>query len=578
MKTLVTLAAGLVFLAACSNVVRIGPVKIVGDRAEANGAFFDDRFWRPLDCGGEAYEINRSAAIACVDYVPVSDPDQSVWFDYAAAFENAAADGNGMVSARMAAFRFRETALEIRRAVFDGMASGELTGGYRLDDFLANFSKAVADSPALKDDLKSRLRAYLERARDGLNSVRASENATVAPPAYWPGARLSAYAPELRRFEDAVSAGLGLNADERTALTALLAADPGLRGFLTAWTTLRRGFEGDHIRKGLFSGDAALTFDVALVPGGTAYEKLGVARPFVPHASSAGKYLLGELDYRPQKYPSLADGEFDAEMAFLNPVLGHGGRLLFSARAYAYLAQGWQPIDDRRLARSADIPITPFTDGGVALVNAFRLEPLPEVYWRIYAATESMREKCYTSFRADGLRNVKLEISATRSDMLFTALEDARNVAYGLYVLACDELGVPPADGLFDPNVAKCREMAANWCDKIREDAFLRRDVRQVDVFTDATGRRKLRIAAGLRNVPVTFTYLTPPRLRQNGKPGDPQKTYSRKTPSLVSFVIDLPGNVDHAKIRDDRLRKATDGCRTVGALRSAVMKWAAGL
>jgi len=151
-----------------------------------------------------------------------------------------------------------------------------------------------------------------------------------------------------------------------------------------------------------------------------------------------------------------------------------------------------------------------------------RLEPCPTYLIRTARAYAFLETFLTSRLGEDGLASLHgLKASGERKLDLATELKSQRNLFYGLYLVSCEDLGLPPQWKADEPVDQKaCYQQAVDWLTKLGEDEDLEVDTRvSVPLYVDYNqGKTRLWVTLGVKLVKLDASFVRqyPPSIRES--------------------------------------------------------------
>jgi hypothetical protein len=233
----------------------------------------------------------------------------------------------------------------------------------------------------------------------------------------------------------------------------------------------------------------------------------------------------GEVDLTPRPDSGWYDHQVYALQTLLLPQNGRQNAKLLLTKAYKErMLEAFKALMTKRRethVRQLDIAMAPTAMAPPPLKKVtprLRLEPNATYYLRTARAYSFLADFLESTLGTDTLASVHgLRREGEREADLAVELAAMRDLFYGCYLIACEDIGMRPefADGETVDREASLKA-AADWLKKIEGDADLAVDTRvSVPVFADLIhNKTKLWATLGVRLAKLDVSFVRPPRAR----------------------------------------------------------------
>lgn len=239
------------------------------------------------------------------------------------------------------------------------------------------------------------------------------------------------------------------------------------------------------------------------------------------------KVLSGEVDLKPRDGSGWYDHQVSALETLLLPAKGvENDKLLFTSRYKKRLLEAFKSmITKRRETHARQMALTKLPSGPrppQIIKPRLRVEPCATFYLRTARAYRFVGNYLESSLGRESLDQLTgLTKNGDRGVPLGEELENIRNRCYGLYLIVCDDIGMPPnfADGE-EVDIDACYEQAQQWLSKIETDNDLNKDTRvSIPVSYDGqASKTRLWSTIGVRLAKLDVSYVQPPKIRPAGE------------------------------------------------------------
>lgn len=238
----------------------------------------------------------------------------------------------------------------------------------------------------------------------------------------------------------------------------------------------------------------------------------------------------GEVDLAPGEGDGWYQYQVYALETLLLPSRGHETeKLLLTARYKKRLVEAFKALVTKRretharqLASSGDTSEAPPPE---EVKPRLRIEPCATYFLRTARAYEFVRNFLTAAVGETQLAELRgLRRGGERDLALPAELGQIRDRFYGLYLIACEDIGLRP-EFLEDESVDReaALKTATEWLENIGTDADLGCDTRvSVPIFVSVLrGKTRLWATLGVRLAKLDASYARPPKIRPADEPGE---------------------------------------------------------